>query len=79
MRQIGTLTIELMKTAEVLFNEGHDKKRYVLDILKIKYKLSDEKLELIDDIIDIIILIDKNKLKIGKTAKGCFQFATFLF
>jgi len=65
--------IDLMQTAELskLMN-GLEKKDFVLDKMQKLFDLDDAKVEMISEFIDIIILLDKNKIKIQKSAKKIF-------
>jgi len=64
--------IDLMQTAELSKLNGLEKKDFVLDKMQKLFDLDDAKVEMISEFIDIIILLDKNKIKIQKSAKKIF-------
>ena len=61
------MLIRLMKEAEKYFAVGgQDKKEWVLMRLYKHLKVDEDTKKFISDLVDIIILLDKNKLKIGE-------------
>jgi len=65
--------IDLMQTVEFSKQlSGLEKKDFVLTKMKKLFDLDDQKIEMISEFIDIIILLDKNKIKIQKSAKKIF-------
>jgi hypothetical protein len=71
-KEIISLLIEVMTNAEKFSNlTGDKKKEYVIDQLSRIAFIEPNVKELIIELIDIIILLDKNKIKISKVIGCC--------
>ena len=70
--EIISILINLMSSAEDFKNyNGEQKKKYVLDMLNNLLFLEPNIKEFIVVLIDTLILLDKNKIKIKKTLINC--------
>lgn len=66
-KKLLELVITLMKDASIMEDlDGHQKKKYVIHRVKQELELPDVIEELIAEFIDMIIEVEKGKLKINK-------------
>ena len=73
--ELSKVLLGLMKNAEELWgqNNGTQKKKWVIEQLKHLQWMSEDTLEAVAELIDLIILIDKHKEKIHtSTSQFCF-------
>lgn len=74
-KEVLDLLIQIMKTAEDLkpvgAMKGQFKKEYVLKMLDKLVFIEPNVKELLVELVDVIILLDKNKLKIKNAVSGC--------
>ena len=73
--EINQVVLKLMKNAEVLMGpkNGAEKKKWVLSQLSHYQWMSEDTMEVVSELIDLIILIDKHKEKIHtSTSQFCF-------
>ena len=67
------ILLKLMKDAEELGGQGTEKKKWVLTNLSQYQWMSEDTIEIVSEMIDLIILIDKHQVKIHKTvSRFCF-------
>ncbi len=67
------ILLKLMKDAEELGGQGTEKKKWVLTQLGQYQWMSEDTYEIVSEIIDLIILIDKHQVQIHKTvSRFCF-------
>lgn len=66
--------VNLMQTAAVMTEmSGLQKKRFVLTQLRNKLQLQDEVEDLIIDLIDLLIQVDKHQLRINPNVRSLFS------
>lgn len=73
--ELDKILLRLMKNAEEMWGKsnGSHKKKWVMGQLQHYQWLSEDTLEAVGQLIDLIILIDKNQAKIQKTVSHfCF-------
>ena len=73
--ELSKVLLGLMKNAEELWGQsnGTQKKKWVIEQLKHLQWMSEDTLEAVAELIDLIILIDKHKAKIHtSTSQFCF-------
>ncbi len=67
------ILLKLMKDAEELGGQGTEKKKWVLTNLSQYQWMSEDTIEIVSELIDLIILIDKHQVQIHKAvSRFCF-------
>lgn len=79
MKVLNTV-IEMMKMANEMkeLKTGYQKKKYVIDTVRSILHLPDEVEDIIIEFIDIVIDVEKGRIKINDTAKKIFIFPCFI-
>lgn len=79
MKVLNTV-IEIMKKANDMKNlkTGYEKKKYVMETVRNILNLPDEVEDIIIEFIDIVIDVEKGKIKINEKVKRLFIFPCFI-
>lgn len=79
MKVLNTV-IEIMKKANELkeLQTGYQKKKYVMETVRNILNLPDEVEDIIIEFIDIVIDVEKGKIKINEKVKRLFIFPCFI-
>jgi len=79
MKVLNTV-IEIMKKANELeqLKTGYEKKKYVMETVRNILNLPDEVEDIIIEFIDIVIDVEKGKIKINEKVKRLFIFPCFI-
>ena len=79
MKVLNTV-IEMMKMANEMkeLKTGYQKKKYVIDTVRSILHLPDEVEDIIIEFIDIVIDVEKGRIKINDIAKKIFIFPCFI-
>lgn len=69
MKTLIQRLVEAMITIEPEHISGKEKKTQVLELLKNVFDIDENLVGILDEMIDVMVLLDKNKLKIRKRCR----------
>lgn len=72
-KRVLEVLVEMMKRAEIMTGtlDGKQKKKFVMSALNSMFNMSQDEEDLLFYLIDLVIELDKNKLKIKEKLIGC--------